>query len=140
MLSEVIFHSTIESSTMPSDFSNFLDELHQRIVAGGYVGCSAIHEEEMINLIQGPHEEMKSLINYYSSRPEFSDLTILEWDNIDRQEYENWQVFWENDSEETKFKVIDKKAFLRNYILNKNRVFTPFDQVVKIVLKEPIVN
>ncbi|MBU2019200.1 MAG: hypothetical protein KJ941_06105 [Bacteroidetes bacterium] len=140
MLSEVIFHSTIESSTMPSEFSNFLDELNKRIVAGGHVGCSAIHEEEMINLIQGPFEEMKSLIGYCTSRPEFSDLTIVEWDNIERQDYDSWQVFWDKGVEDTTCQVIDKKAFLRNYVLNKNRMFTPFHQVVKSVFKEPIAN
>ena len=140
MLSEVIFHMTVETSTTSSEFSNFIDGMNCQIVESGLVGCSAIHEDEILNLIQGPYNEMKDLIKFCSSSLAFRDLTILEWDDIDQVDYSTWQLFWENDSNETNVPVIDKKAFMKEYVLNKQRMFTPFHQVVKSVFKGQVVS
>lgn len=134
MLSEVIYHCQFKPYTTTAETSNVLDGVFKLSRELNLVGCSAIHEGEMVHLFQGNSEDQKLLINFFKSCESMESVTLLEWEEVGEVQYDDWQVYWEGEESFDYGQAIDKTAFLKNFVLNKNRIFTPFHQVVRSVM------
>lgn len=135
MVSEVIYHQAVNTnSTSYTEIKEFLDDLKKRFDELDIVGCTTVLEGEIIHLLQGSKESFDSLNDFLEYALD-AELTIVEWDFVANKDFTKWRFYSDNALPDNHELRLSRESFLREIVMDKNRLYTPYHYAMKALLR-----